>query len=829
MKRRILHVVSWTVLLLSTLLFVSSTSGSTHETYTVYLPHISSSLSPIIPDTTNVLSETTTQYLTAVSPDGTTFTFTQATPELQDVAVGEVIVSEPTTLNPSGFLRKVTNISNSGGQLTFTTVQATLEEAIQQGEIHFQRRLLPEDVQEMTLFKGVTVVQRPQLIGGSFQYAIDDVVLYDEDNNPDTHNDQIVANGDVTLEVDFDFDLQVQAWHLEDLQFDATLIETSELTVESIIDESINVEIPLIKYRFTPFTVWVGSFPVTVEPQLTIYLGADGSVHAGMSTGVTQQATFTAGLRYANENWQTVSDLNNSFSYTAPTVTAEINVKASIKAKLDLIIMGVIGPYIKANLYLQLEVHPLTVPWWELYAGLDVPVGVKVKVLGHTLADYETDVLNYRHLLAQAKSVTSWAKAYQDNSSGNKLGANAIIQLTSDGNYLVASSTYPFEPPPYGNISVLKLSANGDVLWRYEYGTAATDTVVGVQELPDGGYILLGTVASNSKIWLLRLDSSGSIVWQKTYAYHAYNRAFSLTLTNEGGFIITGDTYDTPSDDRDAWVLKLNGDGTIAWQRLYGGTSSDYFSQIQNTTDGGYLAIGATGSFSPGVEYQPALWVVQLNANGDIGWQKTYSNVAGRYFRSNLEESLGNSLPAQIRPLAEGGYVLASGNQLLKIANDGTVIWGKRYVEANTVVVAEVPDGGFLLISQILTGEYPPSDDIWIAKVDSAGVIVWQKTVGESAARTYWVYSGKSDGDNHLVAGSRSYGPGDYDLLLLKLNSSGEIPGCGLCSTGNVTTEDVSFTTTASSASSTYTNIVPENSLISRQTVSTQVVTVCEE
>ena len=60
---------------------------------TVYLPAIANDLTPIIPETTKVLPETTTQYLSSISDDGSEFTFSQTTPEVAALEEGDVIVA----------------------------------------------------------------------------------------------------------------------------------------------------------------------------------------------------------------------------------------------------------------------------------------------------------------------------------------------------------------------------------------------------------------------------------------------------------------------------------------------------------------------------------------------------------------------------------------------------------------------------------------------------------------------------------------------------------------------------------------------------------------
>ena len=812
---------------------VSATTKPNSEATAVYLPIVTASLPPIIPDTTNILSDTSTQYLTNISEDGTIFVFAHATPELNNVAIGEVIMSESTPLAPNGFLRKVTAISNTSGQVVITTVQATLEEAIQQGELHIHHELSPEDIQSGLQSNGV-VLTRQSTLQNSFSFQISDVVIYDEDNNSNTTNDQIVANGNINLEIAYDFDLRVQSWHLEELHFISTSTETSELIIESTLEKPLlDVEVLLANYDLAPFTVQIGVFPVTIKPKLSIHLGTNGSVQAGVSTGVTQEATWVSGVTYTNENWHSMSEFDNSFNYVPPTVTAELNMKAYTGAKLDLLIQGIVGPYAKVNLSLQLEVDPLATPWWELYGGLNVPVGVKIEIFSHFIASYEITAIDYRFLLAQSESSAEWARAYHDNVNHDSLGSGSVIQSTNDGGYIVASGTYPIDVSSSGNISVLKLYSDGSLAWRYEYGGNTMESVTAIQEIPDGGYILLGTAESDTKIWLLRLDALGSILWQKTYAYHTYNRAFSLQLTPEGGYIITGDTYNYLGEDREAWALKLHSDGTIVWQKLYGGALGDSLSQIQNTIDGGYLAIGSTESFAPGAEYNPALWALKLSAIGEISWQKTYSNTTNMLLEVHSKKSYRDRWVQHSEALGSGGHIIINGSQLLKIDDTGAVIWGKTYQEiggstVSLASVAENTDSSFLLVGWLPSIEFM-SDDIWIGKIDDTGEIIWQTTLGENVNRAYWASSGQSAGNNYVVTGSRSYGPGDYELLVFKFNEFGEITNCNLCSTGGVTTASISLDPMSSSATSLTTTITPENSSIIRQIVSTEVVTLCGE
>ncbi len=376
------------------------------ETKTIYLPAVmnrAEHLTPVIPETTEVLSEETTQYLETVSSDGVTYTFSQGTGELSEVAAGDVIVGDVSAAAPEGFLRVVTGVTEQGGQVIVTTEAATLEDAIQDGILSTHQTLSPGGIQNSALMDGVTLSASPQAAEAMyFEYALDDVVLYDEDGDENTTDDQIVAKGNIRFERGYEFRIKVQSFQLKELYFAGTTVETANLTVESTIGYTLQKEVEIAHHVFTPVTFMIGPVPVVITPELTVYVGVDGSVHVGISTGVTQEATSTTGLKYENGAWLPVDEFTNQFTYQPPTLSAGLDVKGYAGVELALSLYGVAGPYAKINAYLKLEADPLSAPWWSLYGGLEVPVGVKVEVLSHIVAGYETTVIDYRVLLAQA-------------------------------------------------------------------------------------------------------------------------------------------------------------------------------------------------------------------------------------------------------------------------------------------------------------------------------------------------------------------------------------------------------------------------------------------
>ncbi len=379
----------------------------TNAAYTSYLPWVlkdSYGVIPIIPETTNILSEATTQYLTAVSQSGV-YTFTQGTSEIDAISVGEIIVGEPNAILPNGFLRKVTAITPSGSDIVLETQQATLEEAIQQGVAQIKQSLSPANIIEEHYASGVQPMSAPfgaDLQG--FYLEIKDVVLYDDDGDSQTTSDQIIANGTLSFEPGFDFALVVEDWTLQQLYFVMHNKETAELEIQAKLElASINKkEKELARYYLSPIVAFVGPLPVVLTPVLTVNIGVDGSVYIGMTTSVKQDVTMFGGVKYLNGEWALLSDASKQFTYTPPQLSAGLDCKGYSGVRLALLLYGVIGPYADINVFLKLEADLFKTPWWSLYGGLEVPVGVRFEVLGHTIADYEAVVLSYKILLAQA-------------------------------------------------------------------------------------------------------------------------------------------------------------------------------------------------------------------------------------------------------------------------------------------------------------------------------------------------------------------------------------------------------------------------------------------
>ena len=250
--------------------------------------------------------------------------------------------------------------------------------------------------------------------------------------------------------------------------------------------------------------------------------------------------------------------------------------------------------------------------------------------------------------------------------------------------------------------------------------------------------ILFTLLISNNQ-----LLAQPNLEWEKNYGGTESDRARIIKQTTDGGYIVVGASGSNDGDvssnygNRDCWVFKLDETGNIEWEKNYGGTKWDYARDVQQTTDGGYIVAGSSLSSDGdvGANYgESDFWVFKLDVSGNIEWEKNY----------------GGSLTDQasaILQTADGGYLVAGESD----SDDGEV--GNNY----------------------------GSDDCWVLKLNLTGNIEWANTYGgtgqefvESLLLTAdggYLIGTSSESANNDVGGNN----GEEDFWIFKLDTSGNI------------------------------------------------------
>ena len=373
----------------------------------------------IIPSTSKVVDDTTAQALSSVSFDGSILTFSKNSSQLQSLSSGDVVAVGITDSTPYGLLRKVTSVSTVGSEVVVETTQATLSDAVQSGSIAVSKTLTQSELKASKALKKGVVLKKSNTAKAVFrknkavsravealEFSLDlkDVVLYDDDGNESTTTDQIKANGSIGVGLDFSLDIDIDNFQITRASFKNTGTEKTDLKITAGVSEVVKKKVELYSFVFSPITVWVGYLPVYITPVVTINVGVDGSVTAGITTGATQQGAVASGLSYSEGDWTPISEVSSEFSFEPPTLSKNASVKGYAGPKLDLMFYGSVGPSADIYGYLKLVADTNSNPWWTLYGGLESNVGFKFEVLDHLIADYSILAIDYSAILATASS-----------------------------------------------------------------------------------------------------------------------------------------------------------------------------------------------------------------------------------------------------------------------------------------------------------------------------------------------------------------------------------------------------------------------------------------
>ena len=223
---------------------------------------------------------------------------------------------------------------------------------------------------------------------------------------------------------------------------------------------------------------------------------------------------------------------------------------------------------------------------------------------------------------------------------------NALIQ-TSDGGYAIAGYTKSFGAGN-GDVYVVKLDANGNLQWTKTIGGPDDESGNSLIQTPDGGYVIAGYTrsfgAGEWDVYVVKLDANGNLQWTKTIGGPADEIGISLILTSDGGYAIAGATESFGAGSGDVYVVKLDAKGNLQWTKTIGGPESEGGYSLVQTSDGGYAIAGYTGSFDArGWD----VYVIKLNANGNLQWTKTISPNNGYLIKLSIIQT------------SDGGYVIA--------------------------------------------------------------------------------------------------------------------------------------------------------------------------
>ena len=404
----------------------------------------------------------------------------------------------------------------------------------------------------------------------------------------------------------------------------------------------------------------------------------------------------------------------------------------------------------------------------------------------------------------------TWAKALGGSKSEYPY---KIIQI-ADGSYLLAGNSYSADGDVEENHGgqdawLLKITSTGEIVWQYDLGGSRFDEALALLQKSSGTFLIAGATASEDgdidpgiryddksqqDIWLLELDPYGQILHQQCLGGSGKEWIRAIEETSDGGYILaaTSNSADIHLDQNhgevDYWIVKLNSSLGIQWQRSFGGSNYDDAYSARQTSDGGYIIGGDTGSEDQDVTGNHGGldgWILKLNAAGEIIWSRCYGGSKTDYIHDIIPTTDGGYAVAGIAESSDGDVTGTRDSfdaWIFKLNSEGDIHWniclgGSKLDIASSIV--ETDDGGFLIAGHTesndgVVKENKGISNIWIIKLTPEGELDWEKTLGGSGNDNLryliktvdgqYLFAGDTDSNDGDVTGNH----GERDIWLVK-------------------------------------------------------------
>ncbi len=261
--------------------------------------------------------------------------------------------------------------------------------------------------------------------------------------------------------------------------------------------------------------------------------------------------------------------------------------------------------------------------------------------------------------------------------------------------------------------------------WQETFGGLEEDRGEAVVRVSDG-YVAAGWSISlgpgAADFYLVKVDDSGQMLWQEQYGGIAGDFCRALVVADDGGFVMAGVTSSFGAGGTDMYLVKADANGQFVWDTTFGGVFDDEAFGILKTSDGGFLVVGS--SLTVGGGALRAGYVVKTDANGGFEWD--------------------------------------TGGQLGFVTNE-TIGYD----------IIETSDGGYLVVGETIP--QPPNwSEVYLARLDSAGTLLWQNSLGGQVNDRGKSVALAADGDFVIVGSTTSFGAVGQDIYAARVSPTGD-------------------------------------------------------
>lgn len=311
---------------------------------------------------------------------------------------------------------------------------------------------------------------------------------------------------------------------------------------------------------------------------------------------------------------------------------------------------------------------------------------------------------------------------------------------------------------PLGNFDawLAKYSTVGGLLWKRQLGTTRNDTANAIATDRKGDIVIAGSTEGvlegvnrgKSDIWLAKYDGQGNFIWREQFGTQAVDSALGIATDNANQIYLVGYTEGRlnlrgASKPADAWLAKVDANGTVAWIKQIGSAGEDYATAVKVDLSGNIYLCGATSGDIAGSFGEIDAWIAKYDASGELVWKRQLGT-------QSTDRALALTINAEGEVLLTGvtngnlGGTQKGGTDawVVKYSANGRTVWKKQLgTEANDRATGVVSDlGGAVYLTGQTEGNLGSSNkgeiDAWIVKYNPRGGLVWKRQVGTALEDT---------------------------------------------------------------------------------------------
>jgi hypothetical protein len=220
--------------------------------------------------------------------------------------------------------------------------------------------------------------------------------------------------------------------------------------------------------------------------------------------------------------------------------------------------------------------------------------------------------------------------------------------------------------------------------------------------------------------WLVKLDNFGNTLWARAYGNvtgSGSDRAYSVRQTSDGGYVFVGATTNDLGQD-DIWLVRVDSSGTPLWGLVVGSTAADWGLSVVETGDGGFAVAGYTQAFADrdGV-------VFKTDGNGNMQWLRVLDLGQNEQLSSIRELPSGDLVAVgtsgNLPPPPSKAWIVTLSSSSGAVINSFTYAPSVATASFSSVRPAA---GGFSVLGQAVA---PGSDsNLLFGLLDASGSIV---------------------------------------------------------------------------------------------------------